>query len=472
MTLDVVDHLAALGDILGAPLADQHVGHDGVVDVTLVLEFAGVVLAVEEIVGFLKARLRTEGHGVKLAVEARADVGAVLLLVQLGVDTDILEVLEDELSHVDQDGGAVSGEVHGRREALGIAGFGHELPGLAQVVLVPASALSQLIHRHRPLLERGRHRRIECPHPLVDGIDDPLTVDGERHGAAHPHVAERRLVSAHGDVGHDSVRVLGCLEPGPLLLEGVPDLHPVHAIDHALVLPAEVVLARDEGGHARGIVLVHRDLDPVDIGLAGHEVARITHEGVPDIGSVAVEHPGAAAHGALVLLEIAELLHALLRDDGDGVGVGEHVEEPDIGLLERELDRVLVLRLDLVEGRQHVGIGVARDRLEALHAVDDVIRRELAPIHWRLVLPAHALAKLEDVRGLVGLGPGFGEVAFDRERSRLDARPGLVLEQTTMGEGVGDVGLVGDRQVRVPVRRVPEAERECSAALGRLRARR
>jgi zinc protease len=47
-------------------------------------------------------RLRTERHRVELAVEARRDVGAVLLLVELGVDADLFEVLEGELHRVDQ----------------------------------------------------------------------------------------------------------------------------------------------------------------------------------------------------------------------------------------------------------------------------------------------------------------------------------------------------------------------------------
>ena len=33
-------------------------------------------------------------------------------------------------------------------------------------------------------------------------------------------------------------------------------------------------LPGQEGGHARGIVLVHEELDPVDVGQAGEEVAR------------------------------------------------------------------------------------------------------------------------------------------------------------------------------------------------------
>src|SRR6266404_7221116 len=40
VALDLVDDLAPLGDVLSAALANQHVGHDGVIDVALVLELA------------------------------------------------------------------------------------------------------------------------------------------------------------------------------------------------------------------------------------------------------------------------------------------------------------------------------------------------------------------------------------------------------------------------------------------------
>ena len=83
-------------------------------------------------------------------------------------------------------------------------------------------------------------------------------------------------------------------------------------------------------------------------------------------------------------------------------------------------------------------------------------------------MKSHASAQLEDVRGLVGLAPRFGQVAFEREGPGLDRRPGLVSEQTTMGEGVGNLCLERDDEIGIPVRRVPEAQRERAAALGRL----
>ncbi len=234
-------------------------------------------------------------------------------------------------------------------------------------------------------------------------------------------------------------------------------------------------LPDDEGGHAGGIVLVDEDLDPVDMGEPGQEVARIAHEGEPDIGPVRVEHPGPGADGRLVALEVAELVHALAGDDGHRVRVGEHVQEPDVGLLQGDLDGVLVGRLHLVHRGQHVGVGIALDRAEAIDGVDDVLGGELAPVHRGLVMPPHALAELEDVCRLVGLAPRLGQIALDREGAWGHAGAGAVLEEPAMREGVRDMGLVRDGQVRIPVGRVPGPDIDGAATLwasGRGRVRR
>jgi len=204
-------------------------------------------------------------------------------------------------------------------------------------------------------------------------------------------------------------------------------------------------------------------LDPLDVGQAGQEIARVPHEGEAHVGPVAVEHPRSAAHRGLRLLEIAELLDALAGHDRDGVGVREHVEEPDVELLQGEAHGVLVERLHPVERGEHVGVGVALDRAEPLHRVHHVVGGQLAAVDRRLVLPAHAAAELEDVGGLVRLGPGFGQVALDREGAGGYRGAGLVLEEAAVGERVGDVGLVGNGQVGIPVRRVPEAEAQGAA---------
>src|SRR5438093_10309293 len=356
VALEVVDDLAALDVVVRAPLAEQEVGEGRIVHVALVPRLAGIVLAVEEVVGIEERRLRAVGHGFELAQQARRRVGAVLLLVQPRLDPDVLEVLDDELGGVDEDRRPVRGEVDGAREAVRIAGLGQETFGLGGVVPVPARAFTELRHRDRPFLERGRHRRVGGAEAFGDGVENALAIDGERHGSPDAHVVEGRPVRPHRDVRHHVVGELHALQPRALLQECVLDLDPVGAVDGAGKLPAEVVLPAEEGGHPGGVVLVDDELDAVDIGKAGHEVARIADERDPNVRPVAVAHPGPGADHRLRLLEIAELLDAFPGDDGDGHRVGEHVEEPRRRFLEEKPDRVLVGRLDLVDRAQHLGV--------------------------------------------------------------------------------------------------------------------
>jgi len=95
--------------------------------------------------------------------------------------------------------------------------------------------------------------------------------------------------------------------------------------------------------------------------------------------------------------------------------------EPRERLRERDLDRIPVDGLDLLHHLEHGLVAVAFDREEPLVGVLHVVGRQLAPIDRRLVVPAHALAQLEDVGRVVRLGPGFGQVRLDRERAGLGA---------------------------------------------------
>ncbi len=457
MALDLVEHLAPLGHVRGAPLTDEQVAQHGIVDVALILELIGHVRAEEIIVGVEERCLRSKGHGLVLAVEGGADVRAVLLLYRLGVDADVLQVLQDQLDGVDLDGRAVRGIREGGREAVGMARLGQELLGPPRIELVVLGAFAELVHGKRPVLEGSGHGRIEDADAFGHRIEKALAVEGERDGPAHPDVIEGWLVRAHVDMAHLIGGELQALELRPPLLERVLDLHPVHPIDRPRSLPPDVVLARDEGGHARGIVLVHCHLDLVDIGQAAQEVAGVPDEGETDIRPVAVQHPGTGADHRLGLLEVTELLHGLAGDDGEGHRIGDHVEEPDVRLLEGELDGVLVDHLDLVQRRHHVAIGIALLVHEAIEGVLDVVGGELAPVHGGLRVPAHAFAELEDVGRLVRLGPRLGEVALEGEGAGLHPRPRLVLQEPAVGEGVEDIGLVGDSQVGIEVRRIPQS---------------
>src|SRR4030095_5306614 len=112
--------------------------------------------------------------------------------------------------------------------------------------------------------------------------------------------------------------------------------------------------------------------------------------------------------------------------------------------------------------------GLLFDRAEALEAVDYVLGRQLPAVDGRLGMPPHALAQLEEIRGLVRLRPRFREIALQEEGSGLHSRPRSMLQETAVGEAVHDLGLEGDDEVRVEVRRIPHSNGEDAATLGSL----
>src|SRR5207249_3824648 len=75
-------------------------------------------------------------------------------------------------------------------------------------------------------------------------------------------------------------------------------------------LGTEFVLAGEERGDARGLVLIDEHLDAVDVRQARDEVIRIPHEGHAHVRPVALEHPRPRADHGLRLLQVAELLDA------------------------------------------------------------------------------------------------------------------------------------------------------------------
>ena len=72
------------------------------------------------LVGLGEGSEGAEAQGVELAEAARDLVGAVLLLIELGVDAHVLEPLQ-QLDVVDELGGAVGGEADAGREAAWVA---------------------------------------------------------------------------------------------------------------------------------------------------------------------------------------------------------------------------------------------------------------------------------------------------------------------------------------------------------------
>ena len=293
--------------------------------------------------------------------------------------------------------GPVGREADARREAVRVAGGGEQPLGLRGIVPVVLGALAELPDGQRPLRERGGHRAVDRALPLEHRVDHALAIHRQRDGLPHADVVERRLVRPHVDGVHHVGGIFQGLQIGAALLQRLGDLHPVRPVDRARKLPAEIVLAAEERGDAGGIVLVDEHLHPVDIRQAGDEVGGIAHQGDRDVRLVAVEHPRAGADHRLRLLQVAELLDALLGDDGARHRVGDHVEEPGEGLLQREPHRVLVDRLDLRDGAVHRHVDAALVGQDALVRVADVLRRQLAAVDRRLGVKAHALLELEDV---------------------------------------------------------------------------
>ncbi len=347
-------------------------------------------------------------------------------------------------------------------------GLGEEALGLGGIEPVEFLALgSELIDRDRPLGEGGRDNRVGCPVSLREGerLEHLRDVGGAPHRPPDPEVAEGRVRELEPDGAAGEPGVLGGLQAG-LPLPGQRRVEPPHGV---LVLGPEVGPAGEPCGQARGRVLVDEHVDAIRVRQPGDEVVRVAQVDELDVRLPAFEHPGPGADDGLDLLEVAELLHAFLGDD-PGRGRREEVQEPGVRLLERELDRVLVDGVDPVDVLEHRLVGVARDREETLVGVLDVGGGQLAPVHRRLGVPAHALPELEDVGRVVLLGPRLGEVGLDRVGHRPHGRARLHLHEAAIHERQRHHRQERDRLMRVEVQRVrQDRQAEQPAPLRRLR---
>src|SRR3989441_7029994 len=243
VTLQVVDNLPALGDVEDTPLTDQHVGDDRVVDVTLVLRLPRIVHAEEEVVGIEERSLRAVRQRVELPEVAARDEGAVFALVELRADADVLQILEDELGVVGEEGRPIRREAQTGGKAVRMPRRGEEPPGLGRVVPEIFRGLAHLVDRQSPVREARRHGGVEGAGAFKRGFDHPLSVDPQRDRLPDAHVLERELVRTHRDVGLNVAGKLSRAEIRPLLLERLLDLHPVRPVDAAGELPSQIVLA-------------------------------------------------------------------------------------------------------------------------------------------------------------------------------------------------------------------------------------
>ena len=406
---------------------------------------------------------RAHGHALVLSQEGRGHVRPVLLHLHLGVDTALPELALDEGEGVEHVGAVASGDGERRLQALGEARLGQEPPGLLGIVAVVLGARPELVDARGPLGQAPPDGRRGLA-PKEDGLDDGLPIDGVRDGPAHAHVVEGRLVRPHEDAGRHVgqevlVDVLGMsfLERGHILL---PDSPPVPG--------AAVDLSRAVGGLLGGLVLHDQPVHAVDPGLARPEVIRVAAEDGFHIGLVALQDERAGAHGRLGPLEIPVLVHHLPGDDPGPGRVGQHVEEPDEGLLEPEPHGVAVHDVDPVDGVEHEPERVGLLGQEAVEGELDVLGDQLTPVERRPVLPAHALAQVKDHGGVVRLFPALGQVGLDGEGPRGDPGADLVADELVVDEAQRVVGLQVQGLVGVEVRRIVAADAENAPAPGLL----
>src|SRR6267142_4645692 len=167
VALDVVNDLAALGDVEGAALELDHVRELGIVDARGVERLAGDEVAVEVAVGVVPAAEETGAHLVELAEDRARDEGAVLLQLELRLDPALLPAFECHL-HCVHEVRTIAGRGLDRGlEAAREAGVGQQPPGLAGIEVVePPPFRGQLIDRERPVFEGGGDGRVGRPVPL------------------------------------------------------------------------------------------------------------------------------------------------------------------------------------------------------------------------------------------------------------------------------------------------------------------
>jgi hypothetical protein len=300
-------------------------------------------------------------------------------------------------------------------------------------------------------------------------LQDFLPVGGERERAAHADVLERLAVQLHHRHPAEEHDELPGLESRFFLPRHV-QIDPAHA--HP-VLGRKVVVAGEPPREPRGGVVVDHHVDGVGVGQARDEIVRMAHEDQARARLVALQHPGSRPDARLRALEIAEVLHGFARHDPRD-GRGEVVEEPGKALAELDLHGMPIDDLDPLHVLEQAAVGAALESGEALVGVLHVVRRELATVHGRLVVPPHALAQSEDVRRVVRLRPRLREVALERQVARHHGRAGLYLQEPAVGEGQvrHRARLIGD-DVRIEAGGgILAADSKDAAPGGRLRGRR
>jgi hypothetical protein len=466
VALDVVDDLLALLGIHLAPLRHQHLRQLGVGDVAQVGGQLGPEAPEEEIVDLGEGRGGPHGHLFVLADHRGGAVLAVLLGFQLDRDAHLAQVVGGQLV-VRAPRHDVPGPMeHRHREAVAVARLREQLPGLGRIVADEGLGLGgvHLGGVELPLRHGARHRpRVDAALAEEQRVVPRLAVDRQRHRSPHPHVVEGRLVGPEADVALPDDPIRRDAQLGVRLLERLGLLRADPAPD-----VRQLGLAGAQHGDAGGGVGRDLDGDAVEVGQALHEVARVALEDDAHALVVRLQDERAGPDDGIGVIEVLELVLGLARQDGAEGRAREVIQERRVRLLQRDAHRVAVDDVDA--GHRLEARAERRPGHEAVERVLHVLRGDLAPVHGRLVVEAHALAQVEGVDlAVLRDRPLLGEVGDDREIGRR-LLLGPVREPHELAVAQADVGVrqEADRQVWIEVRSLALGDAQHAAALGGL----
>src|SRR5262245_61614652 len=155
-----------------------------------------------------------------------------------------------------------------------------------------------------------------------------------------------------------------------------------------------------------------------------------------------------------------------MGDDPARPWAGQDVQEPDEWLLQTEPHRVAVSGLDAIDRVEQIAVRVPFLAEETIERELDVFGRQLAPVHGRCVMPAHAFTQVEDIRQIVQLRPALGKVGLDGEDARRHAGARLEPNEFVVDEAQGGTHLEVQGEMRIEVGRIVATYAQYPAALG------
>ncbi len=297
-------------------------------------------------------------------------------------------------------------------------------------------------------------------------LEDVVLVDGVVHRLAHQHVAERPIVGRRRV--HRQVRDSNLLEhEDPIVVVGVLPEARDHAGRDRIAHDVELICLDLLNG--RVCVDPHAELDP-RVGGRIAPVMRVEHEGgaLADRAGFEQVRPGADRR----LAECLGVIGGQIRRDDGRERHGQDVEEREIGIGDRDLDRVIV---DGDEPGRLVGLTIhdglpaldqreerAADRRgrrsqvraeQPIEREDDVVGRDR-----HAVVPANAVpdtergreAVVREVERVREGGRVVQVLVIDDEVLEHDVPDDLVAERRRRRELVEDVEVRPDREDRRP----------------------